>query len=73
MKKYLDVDYSNAELIAAVNDAIHSRRDRAMICAWLVDGDSQESIAEAFDLSISQTKRILTRTRERVFRCMKLI
>lgn len=73
MRKYADVNYDNNDLLACIDAVIHSKRDREMLALWLVDHYSQETIAEMFDMSVSQTKRNLRRDRERVFRKMRLI
>lgn len=73
MRKYRDIDYDNKDLLGCADSVIHSKRDREMLALWMVDGISQESIAERYEMSVSQTKRILSRTRERVFRKMGLI
>ncbi len=52
-------DKSNSEIINLINEYIHSERDRQIMKRRLVDGICYEPLAEEFDLSTVQTKRIV--------------
>ena len=52
-------DKSNSEIINLINEYIHSERDRAIMKRRLVDGICYEPLAEEFELSTVQTKRIV--------------
>ena len=52
-------DKSNSEIINLINEYIHSERDREIMKRRLVDGICYEPLAEEFDLSTVQTKRIV--------------
>jgi hypothetical protein len=52
-------DKSNTEIINLINEYIHSERDRQIMKRRLVDGICYEPLAEEFDLSTVQTKRIV--------------
>ena len=52
-------DKSNTEIINLINAYIHSERDRQIMKRRLVDGICYEPLAEEFDLSTVQTKRIV--------------
>lgn len=64
-------DYSRTELEAAINEYIVGRnaeRDRKVIYRRLIDGICYEPLAEEFDLSVRQIKRIVYRCEEIIFR-----
>lgn len=52
-------DKTNTEIINLINEYIHSERDREIMKRRLVDGICYEPLAEEFDLSTVQTKRIV--------------
>jgi len=61
-------DYSNARVCEVIDDRIHSARDREILKRRLVDGVGIECLAEEFEKSTSQIKRILYHGKEIVFR-----
>ena len=56
----------NSEIIALINEYIHSERDRAIMKRRLVDGIRFDPLAEEFDLSTLQVKRIVYKQSENV-------
>lgn len=64
-------DYSRSEIETAITEWILNERDRAVIRRRLIDGLTYESLAEEFDLSVSQVKRIVYKAQEKVFRHLK--
>lgn len=52
-------DVSNSEIKYIIDEYIHSERDRAILKRRLVDGICYEPLAEEFDLSTVQVKRIV--------------
>lgn len=50
---------TNTEIINRIDEYIHSERDRAILKRRFVDGITYEALAEEFDLSVSQVKRII--------------
>lgn len=64
-------DYSRSEIEAAITEWVLNERDRAVIRRRLIDGLTYESLAEEFDLSVSQVKRIVYKAQEKVFRHLK--
>lgn len=60
-------DYSNSDISAAIDEWIHSERDRALLKRRLIDGRTQEQLAEEFDLSVRQIQRLLYRLQEVLF------
>ena len=49
----------------------NARRDREILLARFLDGLTYEQLAEAFDLSVSQVKRIVYRTESIVYQHAK--
>lgn len=52
-------DMKNSEIIYLIDEYIHSERDRALMKRRFVDGICYEPLAEEFDLSTVQVKRII--------------
>ena len=59
-------NYTNSEIVESIQELIHSERDRAILKRRLVDGITYEKLAEEFDLSVAQIKRI-------VYKCENII
>ena len=53
------MEYSNSQISELIDEWIHSERDRAIMKRRLIDGITQERLAEEFDMSVRQTKRII--------------
>lgn len=62
------MEYTNSQISDLIDEHIHSERDRKLLKRRLVDGICYEPLAEEFDLSVVQTKRIVYRERERIFK-----
>lgn len=62
------IEYSNLEIAAAIDTWIHSERDRKLLKRRLIDGICYEPLAEEFGLSVRQTKNIIYREQDKVFR-----
>lgn len=62
------MEYSNSQLREAVADFIHNERDRRLFLKRYEDGDTLEKLAEDFELSVSQVKRIIKKHYYSVFR-----
>ena len=62
------MDYSNRHLREIAEDYIHSERDRQIFCRKYCDKITLERLAEEFDVSVSQIKRITWRYSEIIFR-----
>lgn len=52
-------DYTNSQISAIIDEVIHSERDRAILKRRYIDGICFEPLAEEFDLSVRQVKRIV--------------
>lgn len=62
------IDYSNSEISKAIDEYIHSERDRAILKRRLIDGICYEPLAEEFGLSVRQIKTIVYRAQDRLFK-----
>lgn len=59
--------YENDDVLEKIKNRIHSARDRKILCDSLINGLTYERIAEKYDLSVSQIKRIVHRGEDAVF------
>lgn len=62
------MEYTNSQILSLIEEHIHSERDRKLLKRRLVDGICYEPLAEEFELSVVQTKRIVYREQERIFK-----
>ena len=61
-------DYSRSEIEAAIEEWILNEKHRAIMKRRLIDGICYEPLAEEFDLSVRQIKRIVYKCEEVIFR-----
>lgn len=61
------IEYSNSQISSAIDEWIHSERDRAILKRRLMDGLTYERLAEEFDLSVRQIKKIVYRSSDVLF------
>ena len=61
-------EYTNSQICALIDEHIHSDRDRRILKRRLVDGICYEPLAEEFDMSDRQIKRIIYKLQERLFK-----
>lgn len=61
-------EYTNSQICALIDEHIHSERDRKILKRRLCDGIVYEALAEEFDMSDSQIKRIIYKLQDRLFR-----
>ena len=66
------MEYTNTEIREIIAEYIHSERDRAVLERRLIDGITFEKLAEEFELSVSQVKRIIRKGSEILFRHLKM-
>ena len=59
--------YRNEQVIAIIEQHIHSERDRGILKRNLCDGIGYEALAEEFQMSRSQIARIVPKGRSIVF------
>lgn len=62
------MEYTNSRIREAIAEWIHSDRDRRILERRLVDGVTFERLAEEFEMSDTQVKRIVYRLQEQLFR-----
>ncbi len=51
--------YTNSEITLLIDEHIHSERNRKILKRRLIDGVCYEPLAEEFELSVRQIKRIV--------------
>ena len=61
------MEYTNSQIREIIGEFIHSERDRKILERRLIDGITYEKLAEEFDLSVRQTKKIIYKGQEKVF------
>lgn len=61
-------EYTNSQIREIISEHIHSERDRKILCRRLIDGITFEKLAEEFDLSVRQTKSIVYRCEDKIFK-----
>lgn len=62
------MEYTNSQIREVIAEWIHSERDRRILERRLVDGITFERIAEEFDMSVRQTKSIVYKLQEKLFK-----
>ena len=60
-------EYTNSQISNLIDEYIHSERDRKILKRRLIDGLTYERLAEEFDLSVRQTKKIVYKSEEILF------
>lgn len=60
-------EYTNSQISYLIDEYIHSERDRKILKRRLIDGLTYERLAEEFDLSVRQTKKIIYKCEEILF------
>ena len=65
------LDYSNAAIADAIDNYIHSERDRAILKRRLIDGLTYERLSEEFSMSVRQVKNIFYKAQDRLFSKMR--
>lgn len=61
-------EYTNSQIGAVIDEYIHSERDRRILKRRYIDGICYERLAEEFDMSDRQIKRIIYRLSEQLFK-----
>lgn len=62
------IDLSRSQMEYLIDEWIFSERDRKILKRRLLDGIIYEQLAEEFDLSVPQVKRIVYKTEDRLYR-----
>ena len=66
------MEYSNSQMEALIDEWIHSERDRALLKRRLIDGVCFEPLAEEFDMSVRQVKRLIYAAQDKLFRHVRI-
>lgn len=62
------MEYTNSQIRGLIAEYIHSERDRRILERRLIDGITFERLAEEFDMSVRQTKSIVYKLQEQLFK-----
>lgn len=65
-------EYTNSEISAIIDEHIHNELYRNILKARYIDGLTFERIAEKYDMSTSQTKRIVYKNEWTILKNLKL-
>ena len=71
LKRQNDIDIPRSEWEKLIDEWIFSERDRAILKRRLRDGICYEPLAEEFNLSVQQTKHIVYRMQNKLFKKIK--
>lgn len=62
------IEYSNSQISEAIDEYIHSQRDRNVLKRRLIDGIVYEKLSEEFGMSVRQIKSIVYKSENILFR-----
>lgn len=68
----LDVEYTNTEMFNLIDEWIHSTRDRRLMKDRMINGVCIETLAEKYEVSSAQAKRIIEKNKEILLRHLKV-
>ena len=57
-------DLSHTQIEYLIDEWIHNQRDRAIMKSRLLDGITFERLSELYELSVTQTKTIVRKSKE---------
>ena len=60
--------FTNPEIARRIDERIHHERNRKILKRRLIDGICYEPLAEEFDMSVVQIKRIVYKAQDILFR-----
>lgn len=63
-----DINLSRTQLEALIDEWIFSERDRAILKRRMLDGICFDQLADEFNLSVRQTKNIVYRAKDRLYK-----
>lgn len=61
-------DVKNSDIANAIDEYIHSERDRKILKRRLIDGICYEPLADEMDMSVRQIKNIVSKAEEKLFK-----
>ena len=62
------MEYRNSQIREIIAEYLHNQRDRELMGDRLINGMTMERLAEKYELSVSQVKRIVWRNSEMIFK-----
>lgn len=62
------IEYTNSQISGLIDEYIHSQRDRDILKDRLINGLCYEPLAEKYDLSVAQIKRIIYKNQQKLFK-----
>ena len=65
------MEYTNTEMFNLIDDYIHNARDRRIMKDRLINGVGMEALAEKYEVSVAQIKRIVDKNQEILFRLLE--
>lgn len=63
-----DIEYSNTEISRAIDDYIHSDRDRQILKSRLIDGLTYDELSDKYHLTSRRIKTIVYKAQEGLFK-----
>lgn len=64
-------DLSRSEISFLIDEWIFNERDRKILKRRMLDGIKYEALAEEFDMSVRQTKNIVYKAQEKLFKAIR--
>lgn len=61
-------DIKNSDIANAIDEYIHSERDRKILKRRLIDGICYEPLADEMDMSVRQIKNIVSKAEAKLFK-----
>lgn len=65
------IEYTNSQIATAIDEYIHSERDRQILKRRFIDGICYEPLAEEFGLSVERVKKIVYKANDILFKHLK--
>jgi len=62
---------SRSEIEYLIDEWVFNERDRKILKRRMLDGIKYEALAEEFDMSVRQTKNIVYKTQEKLFKAIR--
>ncbi len=66
--KVSDLDYTNSQMTALIDEHIHNVKYRTILKYRYIDGMTYEKIAETVDMSVQQIKTIVYKAQNKLIR-----
>lgn len=62
------MEYSNTDMEKAINEYVHSERDRQILKSRLIDGLTYDELSDKYHLSARRVKTIVYRAQDGLFK-----